>query len=408
MRYNRGGKSLKVGDIGRFSCLRQHLLLPGERMNSSIRGNVRLSGLRQQTSVYLNAQIEAFAAPLRWYWDDFTTYLQEGAATALTVPVMTGSTWTDNRVTTTQLGIGSIKHDFCKWYAQHPINVWNEWYRWPEDTKESVDTPVIGFFQNRGKECVNLPTAATRMHSAASFDPTEFEVPSATVLDVRELSQVQAKFRQAAVEHWTSQDRYMQFMQDIFRAKGSNEVDKVPIRLRKGAKLSVMPRDMYATDGASLGELMSINNFQVNHSWNDFIAPEHMIVCYIMILRFSPVMEDAVAPGIYPDHTPYEVYQGDPNILANTQPVGVASREIDEGNATIIGFLPAGWQLREGFSHVDFTIASLGNFPLLDGQPLTAAGYRDASNIAPAFRSLALRHWFADLDFTVNINSMIS
>lgn len=400
---------MKVGDIGRFSCLRQHLLLPGERMNTSIKGNVRLSGLRQQTSVYLHAQIDAFAAPLRWYYSDFPDYLKEGIATAKTIPTLTGATWTTNRERTSHLGIGNVTFDFCKWFAQHPINVWNEWYRWPEDTKVSVDTPPISFFNAQGKECVNLPSAATRMHDAPSFDALEYQVPTATVLDLRDLSLWQGRFSQAAKTDWTSQERYNVFMGDVYGAKGNNEVDKVPTRLKKGAQLSVMPRDMYATDGASLGELMSINNFQVSHKWDDFIATEHMIVCYIMLLRFAPVMEDGVIPAAYPANTGYMIYNGDPNIIGMHKPVNIESREIDGGgDATQIGYLPAGWQHREGFNHVDYTISNLSNFPLLDGQPQTAAGYRDASNINNnTFRSTALRHWFADLDFNVQVNSRI-
>lgn len=408
MKYNRGGKSLKVGEIGRFSCLRQHLLLPGERMKASIRGNVRLSGLRQQTSVYLHAQIDAFAAPLRWYYSDFPDYLQEGVSTVKTIPTLTGATWTANRPRTTHLGIGHITHDFCKWFAQHPINVWNEWYRWPEDVKENVDTPSITFFNGIGKQCINLESAATRIHDAPSLDTSEYQVPSATVLDVRDLAQFQARFKQAAVSDWTSQERYKVFMRDIFGAASTNEVDKVPIRLKRGSELSVMPRDMYASDGASLGELMSINNFQVNHDWDDFIANEHMIVCYIMLLRFAPIMEDGVSPGIYPDETGYPIYQGDPETMMR-QPVAIASREIDgNGDGTVIGYLPFGWQWREGFNHVDNVVAGLGNFPLLDGQPTTAAGYRDASNINPTvFRSTALRHWFGDLDFAIQVDSKV-
>lgn len=406
MKYDRGGKSLKVGDIGKLSVLRQHLMLPGERLNTSLRGNVRLSGLRQQTSVYLHAQIEAFAAPLRWYYSDFPEYLKEGLSTAKTIPTLTGA-WTTDIRATSGIGIGKPTFDIAKWWAQHPINVWNEWYRWPEDAKLSVDTPLISFFADHGQACVNLPSALTRIHDAPSFDTSEYRVPSVALLDVRDLAQYQARFNQAAVTDWTSQERYLAFMKDVYGAKGTNEVDKVPIRLNKGASLSVMPRDMYATDGPSLGELMSINNFQVNHSWGNFIAPEHMIVCYMMLLRFAPIADDNVSPMAYPGTHTYSLMQGDPIVMAAEKPVAVTSREVDDGDGTAVGFLPHGWQWREGFSHVDFTVAAVENFPLLDANPLTAAGFRDASAINPAFRSTALRHWFADLDFVCNVDSRV-
>lgn len=409
MQYNRGGKSLKVGDIGKMSILRQHILLPGEKMKTTIKGNVRLSGLKQQTSVYLNAGIEAFAAPLRWYYTGFPTYLKEGVTTAETIPVMTAPTVGDEEEWASHIGIGVINDDFCKWFIQNPIKIWNEYYRWHEDSRESVTTPLYSFYSGQGKSCVNLPTAATRMHAQPTVHADESLVPSTSTLDVRTLQQYQARFNQAASTDWTGGDRYQVFMKDIYGAKGNNEVDQIPTRLRQGASLGVSPRDMYATDGASLGEIMSINNFEVDHSWGDYIAPEHMIIAYIMVLRFAPIMEDGVQPGIYPGQTPYSVYQGDANIIANKAPEPIASREIDsDGDDTIIGYLPSGWQYREGYNHIDRTIRSTKAFPLLDGQTATAAGYRDAGKINDAFRTSVLRDWFGDLDFTIQVDSRIA
>lgn len=409
MRYNRGGKSLCVSEIGRMKTLRQFLMRPGERLtNPTITGNVRLSGLRQQTSIYLHAQLEAFAAPLRWYYPNFPTYLQEGLTTAEVIPTMTAPVSEQDQQAVSQLGIGHVNKAFAKWFIQHPINIHNEWFRWPEDTKASVTTPLYSFFGSHGPACINLPSAATRMHTLPTIDADESDVPSVTVLDVRTLEQYQARFEQAATTDWLSQNRYQPFMQQTYGAKGSNEVDQIPIRLAKGTTLSVMPRDMYASDGASLGELMSINNFQLDHTWGDFIAPEHMILSFVLLLRFSPVMQDGLAPGVYPSETPYSYFQGDSNIIAAKAPEPIAAMEIDAGgDTTTIGYLPAGWQWREGHNHCDKTVRDVLNFPLLNGQPITAAGYRDASNINNAFRSLALRHYFCDLDFSLNVESNI-
>ena len=406
--YNRGGKSLKVGDIGRLVCLRQHTLLPGETLNASIKGNVRLSALRQQTSVYLHASIEAFASPLRWFISDFPEYLQEGVSTAKTIPTETyAGKWGNDNGATSGLGIGKPTTDFAKFYAQHPVAVFNEWYRWPEDSKVDLNTIPISHYYFTGPAVTNLSSAVTRIHDAPSFDTTEYQVGSATSVDVRELSQIQARFNQAAVQDWTSQDRYQAFMRDIYGAKGSPEHDQVPYRLRSGAELSVTPRDMYATNGPSLGELTSLNNFKVDHKWAPFKAQEHMVVSYFMVLRFSPVFQDGVAPGIYPADTPYSTYQGDPHLIANEQPRAVKAREFMDLGSGTVGYLPNGWEHREGFSHVDETIRLLNNFPLTNTETATAASYRNAANIQNAFRSTALRHWFGDLDFGCMVDSRI-
>lgn len=412
MKYNRGGKTIAVGDIGRFKTLRQLILYPGERMRQPrISGNVRVSGLKQQTSVYLHAQIEAFAAPLRWFQTDFPDYLQEGNGTAKTIDTLTGA-WTTAHEKTTNMGIGKITNDIAKFFAQMPISVWNEWYRWAEDSKFSVTTPDIDFFKDQGQPVNNLASAPTRLHDIPSFDSTETNViqlggPPTTHFDVRDLEQIQARFAMAAKTDWTSQERYQAFMKDVYGASGSREVDKVPTRLRSGATLSVKPKDFYASDGSSLGEIMSINNFTVGHSWGDYVAKEHEIVIFVMVLRFAPVFSAGVHPMAYPADHAYSLWNGDPVAMAGERPVAVKAREIEDGDATVLGYLPANWQAREGYNHVDQTVKNLGNFPLLDTAILTAAAHRDASNIEPAFRSLALRHWFCDMDFDLTIESRI-
>lgn len=410
LRYNRGGKSIITGDIGRFKILRQHLLLPGERLETSVFGSVNLSALRQRTAVSLHASIEAFAAPLRWYYPGWTTYIQEGVSTAETIPtVSTG--WTDIPSRGRSLGIGDPTSAFCRWFVDHPVQIWNSWYRWPEDTKEQISPALTTFFADWGKPCVNLPFVGSRLHTKPedAFDTSEHEVQSATLFDVRTLQHTQAKLAQAAKEDWTSMDRYNDFIRDIFGAPGNDEVDKIPTRLRSGATLGVSPEDMHATDGASLGEIASLNNFKVKHSWGQYIAKEHEIVAYIMVLRFSPIFEDNVAPGIYPAETNYSTYQGDANILANRQPEAVASMEIEgDGDSTDIGYAAAGWQLREGHTHVDYSAKLNNNFPFMDNTTLTASGFRDASAInSNTFRSTALRHYYGDLDFKCMVDSRI-
>lgn len=409
-KYNRGGKTLCVGNIGKMKVLRQHILLPGERLKPSVKGHVKLSGLRQQTSIYLNAQIEAFATPVRWLDTNFPAYITEGVSTAQTLATMTAPVSEQDQNAVSQLGLGHVNKAFWKVFIQAPIKIHNEWFRWHEDAKRSVTTPTYAMYADHGMTCVNLPSAATRIHAVPTIHADESDVPSATIMDVRTMVQYQARFEQAAKTDWEGADRYNVFHQDIYGAKGNNEVDQIPTRLAKGNSISVHPRDFYASDGASLGEIMSINNFNLDHEWRNYVAPEHMVITYVLLLRFSPVLQDGLAPGVYVSETPYSYYQGDPNIIAAKAPELIAAMEIAaEGDTTTIGTLAAGWQYREGHNHIDKQIRDTTQFPLLDGQTISAAGYRDASQInESAFRSIALRHWFADLDFNIQVHSRIA
>ena len=130
--YDRGGRSMITGKIGRLQCVKQVLLLPGERLSLAVKGHFKLSALKQQiTGVKLDARIEAFASPIRHYDSNWPTYVTEGITGSSTIPTI--SAWNTEYAATTTLGIGRITHDFSKFYAQHIVNIWNEWYRHRED-----------------------------------------------------------------------------------------------------------------------------------------------------------------------------------------------------------------------------------------------------------------------------------
>lgn len=412
MKYNRGGFNANVLDIGKLCFLRQHILYPGERLKTKITGTVNITAMRQKATVRLHVSLEAFAAPLRWYQADFTDYIMEGIGTSKTIDTI-GSPWVVPPVAShaaRRLGIGNPQGaSFAKVFAQFPASIHNEHYRWHEDAKTSVSTPLTSFLDPFGPTCVNLPSGPTRIVSDPTFDALEYQIGSATVVDVRDIAEITSRFSQASKTDWTGGDnRYMQFIKDVYKGgQGSNEVDQVPIKLRTGASLSVNPWDLYATNSDGMGEKAGILNFDVNHDWANFIAPEHMIICYCMLIRFLPVFADGVSPMAYPGDALYSDWQGDMNLIANHRPVNVKERNVGNGDGTVMGKLGAGWVMREGFSHIDTVIEELGTFPVLDGTVQTAAGYRDAANIADPFRSTALRHALAELNIDCIVDGMV-
>lgn len=83
-RAKRGGHTLKTGKIGRVNCLRQQIMMPGERINCNMSGKVRLEALRERDVMRINAHLGVFMTPLRWLWSDFTDYVKQGPDTAIT------------------------------------------------------------------------------------------------------------------------------------------------------------------------------------------------------------------------------------------------------------------------------------------------------------------------------------
>ena len=393
-RYDRGGLVLKTGKIGRMNILRQQMLLPGERLNCRIpNGEIRLTALRERESTRIHARLDAFATPIRWLWSDWPAYIKEGPATTKTLPTKTH--WGS------RLAVGGDggNRPIFKPFFDAPLRIYNEWYKWPEDN----DITDIGA---DGPACVNLPMAWTRLQKndgpqAADRELVTTASSSREKFDIRDLSELQARYRNAIERDWIGHDRYMEIMQELWNAGGSREVDKVPIRIG-GADLTSGPRNVYATDSAGLGSVMSLYNFGVNHNFGMVSFPEHMILTYILVLRFDPVAEDEQNPLSQVADMEWHDIVGDPGMLASERPRNVKRRELaDTSSSTALGYLPAGWQWRSRWNHVGTRVDARNTYPVLKTISLstTAAKLRDATQINPAFRSTALGDYSVNLVF---------
>ena len=201
---------------------------------------------------------------------------------------------------------------------------------------------------------------------------------------------------------WIGHDRYIELLKELWNAGGaSREVDQVPIKIGT-AMLGVDPFTVYANDAAGLGSVMSLYEFDVNHSFGTISFPEHMILTYILVLRFDPVAEDEQNPLSQVADMEWHDIVGDPGMLASERPRNVKRRELaDTSSSTALGYLPAGWQWRSRWNHVGTRVDARNTYPVLKTISLstTAAKLRDATQINPAFRSTALGDYSVNLVF---------
>lgn len=386
-RAQRGGLTLKSGKIGRVNCIRQQMMMPGERMNISLNGNVRLESLRERDVMRINAHLGVFMTPLRWLWSDYPTYMKEGPDTAVTPPVIASeANWA-------KYGVGSYKAtapaSLYQFWKDAYQRVYNEWYKWPEDA-DSTGTP-----NDDGHKAVPLSKVWSRCRYSATPDDTDdYQVGSATVVDVRELAEKQARFRSAMKRDVTSYNRWMELIDSEYNGDGSREVDQVPIMLDQ-TSVGVNPRELPATDGASLGQWQSLYDFNVNHQIRGVVAPEHCIISYILTVRFSSVIE-----GCHPlatNHLDWYELTANPEYLAAARPVEVLRQHYDQSaSATSMGYLPAGWQWRCDHDVIGERVDTRNSFPYSQ-LPTTQAEGKDATRIKDAFRSQALGDYLVDV-----------
>ena len=393
---DRGGQTLKTGKIGRVNCVRQQILMPGENMDIRIKGKVKLESLRERDTLRINAHLATFMTPLRWLFPNFPDYLKEGPDSATSIPTVSRRDWA-------QYGIGHEDATARAMYAHWEnsvLRIYNEWYKWPEDADATV-------WDADGNKAVPMSAPFSRIRDTIDpADSDDYTLASATNFDVRDLAQTQGKFKSAMKRDVLSFNRYMELVQEAWGGDASREVDQVPMLIDM-QEVGVNPREIPATDGASLGQWQSFFDFEVDHSIDGVTAPEHCILTYMLLVRFPPIIE-----GIHPlardaAHS-WAEFVGDPDILAHSKPDQVESRDIHLGGASsALGYLPAGWQWRAGHDVVGNRVDVLDSFPYMNS-PTTTAHCRDATRVKDAFRSATLGDYVVDLYFTENSRNRIN
>lgn len=356
-----------------------------------MKGTIRLESLRERDTLRINAHLATFMTPLRWLWTSYTDYVKEGPDTMLNPPL--GTTSGDLQA----LGIGAYSATdvgHYKWWEEAYLRTVNEWYKWPENADY-----VFADIGTNGVKGVPLAKTWSRCRFNTTPDDTaDYTVTAGADFDVRELAQVQAKFRGAMKRDVLSFNRWMELVKETWKGDGSREVDQVPIML-DSTSVGVNPREMAATDGASLGQWQALFDFSVDHQIKGVVAPEHCVITHMLIIRFASTIEGIAPLARAPFTDDWQVITADPEYLASAKPVEVQRKELmQSGLTTSFGFLPAGWQWRADFDVIGKSIDIRDSFPYML-EPTTQAEAKDATRVKSAFRSQALDDYVVDVYF---------
>lgn len=356
-------------------------------MNISINGKIRLESLRERDVMRINAHLAVFMTPLRWLEPNWVDYVKEGPDTAQTLSTVSGET------TWAKLGIGSYQSgglgSYLEAFRKAAQRVHSEWYKWPEDAD------ITGWPED-GAKAVPLSKPWSRCRYTATPDDTDdYTVSSATEFDVRDLAEKQARFRGAMKRDVMSYNRWMELVKETWKGSDpSREIDQVPIMLDQ-VEVGVNPREIPATDGASLGQWQSLYDFGVNHQIRGIVAPEHCILTFMLVLRF-PAITESCHP-LATDQLDWFEMTADPEYLAAAKPVQVQRRDLQQTNSsTVLGYLPAGWQWRCDHDVIGERVDTRDSFPYMN-IPTTQAECKDATRIKDAFRSQALGDYMIDV-----------
>lgn len=389
-KVSRGGHTLKTGKIGRVNCLRQQILMPGERMNISMNGSVRLEALRERDVMRINAHLATFMTPVRWLDSDFPDYIKQGPDTGINIPITVQEDWS-----VYGLGANALAgNTMIAWYRDSYLRCVNEWYKWPEAT-DFLEADV----GDHGVKAVPLSKNWSRLRFDTTPDESgDFTVGSTSSFDVRILAEIEGKYKSAMKRDVLSFQRWMELVQQTWNGDGSREVDQVPIMLDQ-VEVGVNPREIPATDGASLGQWQSLFDFDVDHQINGVVAPEHCILTTLLVVRF-PATTESCMPLAKSNSLDWFEIVADPEKLAMTQPQAVQAQDLFLNvSPTQLGYAPAGWQWRCDHDVIGKSIDIRDSFPY-SLVPTTQAECKDATRVKDAFRSQALDDYMVDVFFT--------
>ena len=408
-RYDRTGRNVQTLKIGHVKCLRQELLHPGERINSSVVGRVTLGALREQENLPVHVHIEAFLTPLRWLQDNWNDYLVDGPGTTET---LTTSAFPRSRGD--YLGVGTVFKDDVVWdiWEKNYLRVYNEYFKWPEsDDATTLAVGDSGVAPKYGLKAVNLPAWWTRFISQNTISDSEVEMitsqsGSREKFDIRDLSEKIARFRHEQEQEWMASGRYKEFIQTAYNAAGVNEVDQVPFSYGY-ARGEMAAQNLWATDGDNLGNIAGVFEFDVGHSWGSISSPEHAILSYFILLRSLPVLEHQSNPFLTLDDKTWQEIVGHGDLLGRSRPKKWKRKHIVQTieNNTQLGYAPAGQEWRIGWDNIDDDIEKRDSFLTMDRTALD--NWNQHPDVDRAFRSTSLGHALINCKFSQPTQSII-
>ena len=376
----RGGFVMRSGEIGYPMILRQQILMPGETMRTYVEGSVRLEALRERDTSRIHARLDSFLQPIRWHYSDISDMIKEGP---------TSTKRPDRAAIGHQCGVGQVAtaHEFLR---DTCISIYNNHFKWPE-ANDVTTWPA------NGHPAVPLSMPWNRLRDSDVDDDDFTKVSVDTTdddFDIRDIAAMQAQFRNAISNDFLNFDRFLEICNARFGARGSREVDQVPMHVDQ-VELGVRPYDYPATDGASLGQFASLYDFNVDHDCGMVTAHEPMVLTQVLTLRFASITEsDCNYQAIARD---WFGIVGDPHVLSEQPLQAVQSRDLfGVSTQTVQGYLPAGWQWRTEWNHIGPAIDARNSFPFYRD---LATKNRDASTVTNSFRSTSLGDYVVRLYF---------
>lgn len=407
--YERGGTTVGGFKVGRWMCLRQDVLLPGERFRPRMDGFVRLGALREQLVQPTNLKIYCTVAPLRWFEPNIVDMIKDPNSV---LQFTAGSAGTANW---DSAGLGRVGNEAIPRFFQRNWNANYNWHqKWPEDAERSIDaSPANNTERFYGLSAVNLESGPSRIMDADGALATDYEFEttasgSREKFDVRDVAQFMGKLRNIQDRDWRATDRYHELLRDVYNAAGDRgENEQIPMVIDE-FEADLAAEEVWATDSGNLGSVAGVLQANINNTMNyEFAAPEHMIISYWMCIRLIPIWDEQHSPWMNNNSWIWAEVVGDPDQLAVTPPQQRQARYFVGSGSGNVGVQPAGHMWRTGWNSVHSQLRVRDSYMFFQEVPSSASQFRTHGDLAHAFQSQSIGDGLFSVNISQPINSRI-
>ena len=394
--FDRSGANAVALQLDRWRCLRQEWLVAGDRYAGRMSGHLDMSSLREPIAVDVRTDIVVTWTPARFLWSQWIPFLKEGVDTTRSIPQVSANTMEQC------VGCGDASNQTGPmWFRKNYNKVYNWYFKWPHDNDVSESAVMSDNLDaHYGRRGVELPSGVTRLKDGQDVTAADYQVGvSANKLDIRDLAEIQARYKTEQSRDWLAADRYQELMSEIYQVKVGENPEERPWILDHRSDW-LRGTNVYATDGSSLGDRAGIMGVDFDHRVNT-VAPEHGLLAWFINMRMPPVFYDQYNPFLR--RTSYVDVSGDSVLIRAQKPREMGLRSYIATAPNDTGYIePYGQHYRTGWNAIDYIFKERRSFPI---KQINTTDPHKAQKIHPWFASTALQHFYGFLHFDQQVTT---
>lgn len=302
--YDLGHYSHTCGKLGRLQTLTCVPVVAGDSFEMDCVTIIRLAALRKEIVAESVVDICGFYVPHRHVYDpqDWIAYVQGGWDTTVTLPSFTLPNFTTDQYND-WLGIGFAGVGMPLWALQGYNMIWDRYYRVPSmDRLTSYNDFPTGTtteaedIRKYGRRCARLPTTwndavkvsgGTGAQAFRDLTSADYSVPSATVLDLQDLAEVQGRYKSEINRTWFT-ERYKDVLERQWNTTVNIDADERPEMLFR-EQVNMSGSDVDGTDDATLGQYVGKTIVRINIEMPRKHFAEHGAFWIMALVRWPSV-----------------------------------------------------------------------------------------------------------------------